>query len=162
MGDAMLDSELRDRAHLLAARRLSSRPGAAERFRQYLESPPGSTAWRFWVVTMGPMVSFGPTGPGSHDADLLRFIDEWTQGDASPDDVAPLPALANDDASSATAAPKRTKKWTPEALAELRAYRVAHGTKKAAAFAGVSDGRVRQLVPYKPPSPFPGVARRAK
>ena len=145
----MLDSELRDRAHLLAARRLSSRPGAAERFRQYLESPPGSTAWRFWVITMNATARLGPTGPGSHDADLLRFIDEWTQGDASPDAVAPLPVPANDAAPSPTAASKRAEKWTPGELAEMGAYRAAHGTEKTAERYGISKGRVRQLVPDK-------------
>lgn len=159
----MLDSELRDRAHLLAARRLSSRPGAAERFRQYLESPAGSAAWRFWVATMGPIARLGPTGPGSHDDDLLRFIDQWAQGDATPDDVVPLPALANDAASSATAAPVRTK-WTPERLAALKAYRDAHGTKATALHFGIHASRVRQLLPGdRPrPSPFPGVVRRTK
>lgn len=160
----MLESELRNRAHLLAARRLSSRPGAAERFRQYLENPPGSNAWRFLVLALAmPASPFGPSGPGSCDADLLGFIDQWAQGDASPDDVAPLPTLANDAASSATAAPVRAE-WTPERLTALKAYRDAHGTKATAAHFGIHASRVRQLLPGdKPrPSPFPGVARRTK
>jgi hypothetical protein len=44
------------------------------------------------------------------------------------------------------------KKWTPEKLAELRAYRDEHGTKAAAKKLGVSEARVRQLLPTENPS----------
>jgi len=38
-------------------------------------------------------------------------------------------------------------KWTAELLASLEAYRKAHGTKAAAKHFGISDARVRQLLP---------------
>lgn len=44
------------------------------------------------------------------------------------------------------------KKWTPERLEELRAYREAHGTKKAAEWAKVSGARVRELLPSDKPA----------
>jgi hypothetical protein len=43
------------------------------------------------------------------------------------------------------------KKWTPEKLAELRDYRDKHSTNAAAKKFGISDGRVRQLLPTEKP-----------
>ncbi|MCL6555003.1 MAG: hypothetical protein K6T56_01430 [Burkholderiales bacterium] len=48
--------------------------------------------------------------------------------------------------------PEEQKKWTPEKLAELRAFRDEHGTKAAAKKFGISEARVRQLLPKEPPS----------
>lgn len=48
---------------------------------------------------------------------------------------------------SASTAPGPGKKWTPERLAELKAYRATHGTKAAAAHYKISPQRVRQLWP---------------
>jgi hypothetical protein len=45
------------------------------------------------------------------------------------------------------------KPWTPERLKELRDYRAKHGTKKAAAWARVSEARVRELLPGDKPKP---------
>ena len=53
----------------------------------------------------------------------------------------------------AVAAPGTSKRWTPEALEELRAYRAANGTTKAAKWADVSATRVRALLPRDPPKP---------
>lgn len=49
------------------------------------------------------------------------------------------------------------RRWTPDELAKLRAYRKEHGTKKAAQHFDISEARVRELLPGKPrrPSPFP-------
>jgi hypothetical protein len=45
------------------------------------------------------------------------------------------------------------EKWTPERKDELRAYRDEHGTKAAARQFGISEARVRQLLPTeKPPA----------
>ena len=44
------------------------------------------------------------------------------------------------------------KVWTPERLEELRAYRDAHGTTKAAKWAKVSTSRVRALLPSGKPA----------
>jgi hypothetical protein len=44
------------------------------------------------------------------------------------------------------------KKWTPERKAELRAYRDEHGTKAAARQFGISEARVRQLLPTEKPT----------
>lgn len=52
---------------------------------------------------------------------------------------------------SASNAP--TKKWTPERLAEARAYREKHGTKKTAEHFGVSTSLIRQRLPSEQPKP---------
>jgi hypothetical protein len=45
------------------------------------------------------------------------------------------------------------EKWTDEKLAELRAFRDEHGTKAAAKKFGISEARIRQLLPTeKPPA----------
>jgi hypothetical protein len=44
------------------------------------------------------------------------------------------------------------KRWTPDKLAELRAFRDEHGTKAAAKKFGISASRVRQLLQKEPPS----------
>lgn len=44
------------------------------------------------------------------------------------------------------------KRWTPERLADLRKHRDDHGTKKAAEWAGVSEARVRALLPGDKPT----------
>ena len=41
------------------------------------------------------------------------------------------------------------KRWTPENLQKLKAYRSENGTKNAASYFGISEGRVRQLLPTK-------------
>ncbi len=68
-------------------------------------------------------------------------------------------APAPGDASDGTA-----KKWTSKRLQELRAYREAHGTKKAAEWAGISATRVRALLPSDKPPPkgFSAFNQRAK
>lgn len=44
-------------------------------------------------------------------------------------------------------------RWTEERLAELRSYRDEHGAKAAGDKFGISDGRVRQLLPKEPRKP---------
>jgi hypothetical protein len=44
---------------------------------------------------------------------------------------------------------KERRRWTPEKLAELRAFRDEHGTKAAAEKFGISTSWVRQLLPTK-------------
>lgn len=60
--------------------------------------------------------------------------------------------------------PKPKKKWTPEKLAELAAYRATHTMPETAATFGISKQRIRQLLPRakQKPSPFPGVIHRSK
>lgn len=41
----------------------------------------------------------------------------------------------------------RGKRWTPESLAEMKAYRTQHGTKATAAHYGISASLVRQKLP---------------
>ncbi len=45
------------------------------------------------------------------------------------------------------------KRWTPEELDTLREYRAAHGTKGAAAKYGISEQRIRELLPGEKPAP---------
>jgi len=49
-------------------------------------------------------------------------------------------------------APGGGKKWTDEELAELRAFRDEHGTKATAQKFGISEARVRQLLPAEKPA----------
>ncbi len=60
-----------------------------------------------------------------------------------------------------------TRKWTPELLQKLAAYRERYGTEIAAVEFGISSQRVRQLLPTEPAkglpaSPFDGLTRRRK
>lgn len=63
----------------------------------------------------------------------------------APPTAAQAPAIAE--------RPADAKRWTPERLKELQDYRAAHGTKKAAEWAGVSSTRVRALLPRDKPQP---------
>jgi hypothetical protein len=56
-------------------------------------------------------------------------------------------------AGSASPEPKATneKKWTPEVMASLRAYREKHTMPETAAHFGISESRIRQLDPRKKP-----------
>ncbi len=49
------------------------------------------------------------------------------------------------------AATPAAKRWTPDKLEKLMAYRKEHGTKKAAAWAGIAESRVRKLLPADEP-----------
>lgn len=49
--------------------------------------------------------------------------------------------------------PSNGKKWTPERLAELKAYRDKHGTSDAAKQYGISPARIRVLLPGDKPRP---------
>lgn len=42
-------------------------------------------------------------------------------------------------------------RWTPERLGKLKAYREKHGTKKAAEYFGITEARVRKLLPREKP-----------
>lgn len=61
----------------------------------------------------------------------------------------PAESIKSEHAKGAAPTPKpaEAKRWTPERLDELRAYRKAHGTKEAALWAGISEARVRELLP---------------
>ena len=65
---------------------------------------------------------------------------------------------------TATSAPVAGKKWTPEKLAELKAYREAHTMPETAAAFGITEQRIRQLQPSKKPKakPFAGLIHRIK
>lgn len=54
---------------------------------------------------------------------------------------------------STAPADKTGKKWTPEKLAELRAYRAAHTMADTAAHFGISQARIRELDPREKPKP---------
>lgn len=47
--------------------------------------------------------------------------------------------------------PSGGKRWTPQKLAELKAYRESNGTKKAAEHFGISQARIRHLLPGDKP-----------
>ena len=56
------------------------------------------------------------------------------------------------------------KRWTPKKLAELNAYRESHTMPETAAHFGVSEQRIRQLLPVKKPKakPFDGLVKHIK
>lgn len=60
---------------------------------------------------------------------------------------------ANAEAPAAEGGQDGANRWTPDRLQELRAYRAAHGTKKAAEHFGISQSRVRALLPGDKPQP---------
>lgn len=98
----------------------------------------------------GDLVRFTP--PASADLVQLRFAATDVRGLAATpaEDVAP--------------AGQPRRRWTPELLAELAAYREQHGTKAAGVRFGISRSRVRALQPRDKPRPsqFPGVVHRAR
>lgn len=63
-----------------------------------------------------------------------------------------------------TATVEANKKWTPAKLAELAIFRGAHTMPETAAQYGISEQRIRQLLPSKKPkaSPFTGLIHRTK
>ena len=68
-------------------------------------------------------------------------------------------------AQTATPAPVVAgKKWTPEKLAELKAYREAHTMPETADKFGISEQRIRELLPSQKPKakPFAGLIHRMK
>lgn len=56
------------------------------------------------------------------------------------------------------------KRWTPDKLAELSAYRDSHTMPETAAKFGISEQRIRRLLPSKKPrpAPFAGLIHRMK
>jgi hypothetical protein len=114
----MNDEELLERLHLLAERRLSLRPGAATRFRAYIESDVGAKVWRTWKLMlpsgMHRFVHFGwVSGPSENDEELLKLIDRWAESHTSLSDVEPLPERVHPAA------------FVPPALAELQGSAIA-------------------------------------
>lgn len=77
-------------------------------------------------------------------SDEIRAVFQRTVTDTKAADVGQV-------LEGATTAEAQGKKWTPEKLAELKAYRAKHGTKKAASHFNISDGWVRQLLPSEKP-----------
>ena len=67
---------------------------------------------------------------------------------AQPQAAAPAPV-----ADSASSEPSNGRVWTPEKLAEVQAYRGAHGTKAAAEHFKVSEQLIRRKLPSKKPTP---------
>lgn len=66
-----------------------------------------------------------------------------------PQAAAPAPVMTD----SASNMPGNGRVWTPEKLAEVQAYRDAHGTKAAAEHFKVSEQLIRRKLPSKKPTP---------
>lgn len=89
-------------------------------------------------------------------------IQAWIDATATLSD-APAPANDSRTAGRLQAAPERAsdepqdgqpaKRWTPERLAELKAYREKHSTKAAASHYNISTARIRELLPSEKPQP---------
>jgi len=74
---------------------------------------------------------------------VAEIINKTAQTKAAP----PAPIVAD----SASNAPGNGKVWTPEKLAELKAYRAAHTMPETATKFGISEQRIRQLLPSNKP-----------
>lgn len=98
-----------------------------------------------WVKATGIKSAYS-FGPWNHTATPC----------VAPESQAEAPAVG--------ASGEGSKKWIPERLAELMEYRAAHGTKKAAEKYGISDSRVRALLPTMKPkaTPFASMVHRLK
>ena len=87
----------------------------------------------------------------------LDWLNEWGESRkpplvfstiAAPEPQAATPAPVADSASDA---PGNGKVWTPEKLAEVKAYREKYGTRKTAEHYQVTEQRIRQLLPGEKP-----------
>lgn len=74
---------------------------------------------------------------------VAEIINKTAQTKAAP----PAPIVAD----SASNAPGNGKVWTPEKLAELKAYRATHTMPETATKFGISEQRIRQLLPSNKP-----------
>lgn len=92
--------------------------------------------WRYWRTAMVRQL-LNPTTP------------EPAAGQAQPQAASPAPVVAE----SASTAPGSGKVWTPERLADAKAYREKHGTKRTAEHFGVSAQLIRQKLPREKPIP---------
>ena len=79
--------------------------------------------------------------------------DDEQAGNGAGEPVPDNPAVGAASDWKQVARPVTGKRWTPEAVEELRAYRDKNGATKAAELAGVSTARVRALLPRDKPQP---------
>lgn len=77
--------------------------------------------------------------------DVHALADEYCAPEDAPQAATPAPVVAGSDA------PGKGKVWTPEKLAELKAYRAAHTMPETATKFGISEQRIRQLLPSNKP-----------
>ena len=81
-----------------------------------------------------------------HPDDLTRLIAP------SQNSETPAPVIAAN-VNPASLGKGISRRWTTEELAKLTAYRHENGTRKAAAHFGITEQRIRQLLPRKKPTP---------
>lgn len=81
--------------------------------------------------------------------DVHALADAYCAPEDAPQAATPAPVVAE----SANDAPGNGRVWTPEKLAEAKAYRETHGTKKTAKHYQVSEARIRRLLPSDTPKP---------
>ena len=79
--------------------------------------------------------------------DVHALADEYTAPEATQAEPQAAPVVAD----SASNAPGNGKVWTPEKLAEVKAYREKYGTRKTAEHYQVTEQRIRQLLPGEKP-----------
>jgi hypothetical protein len=63
------------------------------------------------------------------------------------------PSATGEPVPATQSAPATGKTWTPERLAEVKAYRERNGTKAAASHFGISEALIRRKLPSTPPRP---------
>lgn len=105
--------------------------------------PGTSPAWR-----MKQPASFNSTDLILLGAELTAF----TVSISEPQKSAPI-ATNSRSPSSPSSPPARGTSWTPERLAELKAYRERKGTKAAALHFGISEALIRKKLPGKKSAP---------
>ena len=95
------------------------------------------------------------------------MVHQLLQPQAAPvvaDGDGPVPLTTAPATDTAPPAPVGGKRWTPEKLAELKAYREAHTMPETAVEFGISEQRIRELLPSQKPKakPFAGLIHRTK
>jgi hypothetical protein len=82
-------------------------------------------------------------------------IDAWLSADGFPDGTRWPETTAISAAPPVPGVAANAKRWTSENLTDLQAYREAHTMQETAAKFGISEQRIRQLLPKKKPKPSP-------
>ena len=141
----------------LQARMVAGMGIEQEEFDRYLTESPAwlvqADAHSQWRKTFAAAIKAGELLPLEFGS-KLPIVTAPAPEQASPEPVAP----------SASDKPGSRKPWTPERKAELQAYRATHTMPETAAKFGITEQRIRQLLPRKKPKakPFAGLIHRMK
>jgi hypothetical protein len=143
----------------LAAQRMQGRPDALGDFTVAVDHGGGCFSIELHMLESleNPLMNL-PVN--RHDETFNRWIDEWFRDYLSAE-PAPEPTVQAEPVAAVVDAPEpmprqsqgTEKRWTPELLTEMAAFRHANGTKAAAEKYSISEARVRKLQPSDNPTP---------